>query len=248
MQLYNEDCLTGLSKIKDNQCDMAFLDLPYGITEHEWDKKLDLNALWKQLHRVVKDNGPIIATATGFFTIDLINSNHENYKYSLVWIKNRPTGFALSNKRPLRAHEDVLVFYKEQPFYNKQGVELEKPYSRRLPGKSDKISKTNVINSTGLDKEGNPLIGHYTHKCKTTVMQFSNDNRHNFGNGTSKPVDLIKYLIETYSKEGNIILDPTFGSGSCAIAAFETNRKFIGFEKDLEQYNFALNRINKETF
>ena len=248
MKLYNECCLTGLSKLKDSKIDMVFMDLPYGITAEEWDKKIDLKQLWVQLNRVVKPNGAIIATCQSFFTFELYNSNPNQYRYSLIWLKNRPTGFASSNKRPLRAHEDILVFYKKQPVYFSKGEPLDKPYTRPLPLKSDNISKTNVINSTKLGEDGKRLIANYTHKTKTTILKFKNPNDKNYGNGTVKPVELVKYLINTYSSPGDTILDPTFGSGTTAIACFETNRNFIGFEKDEIQFQNALNRVKLETF
>lgn len=248
MKLFNECCIQGLNKLKDSEIDMVFMDLPYGITSEEWDKKINLKNLWNQLNRVVKPSGAIIATSQSFFTFELYNSNPSQYRYSLVWVKNRPTGFASSNIRPLRGHEDILVFYRKQPTYLSKGEPLEKPYTRKLPIKSDEISKTNVINSTKLGENGERLIGHYTHKTKTTILKFNNPNNKNYGNGTVKPVELIKYLINTYSLPGDTILDPTFGSGTTAIACFETNRNFVGFEKNEIQFKNALNRIKLETF
>lgn len=242
MELYNEDCLIGLNKLKNKSIDCCFIDLPYGITRNKWDSKINLELFWNEINRVIKDTCVCICTAQQPFTTELINSNSQNFKYTMVWVKNIPTGIALSEVRPMRYHEDIVIFYKKRPKYNSQGEKLNKEVYLKLPKSGTKRdSNSNVV---GGSKGGQLKL--YTHKRKGSVLYFNRSK--SYGNTTSKPIELVKYLIETFTEPNDIILDPTFGSGTTAIACFELNRNFIGFEKCKEQYKIALNRIKKETF
>lgn len=243
MEIYNEDCLIGMKKLADNSVDMMFADLPYGITRNEWDIKIDLKAFWKEVNRVCKSNAAKVFTGAQPFTTEIINSNIKDFKYTMVWVKNRPTGIVLANKRPMRKHEDILVFYSKQPTYNKKGEKYKRPRFKQtqLVG-SNQDSNSNI---NGYKTESPPRI-FYEYKNKDTVLFF--DQSKAYGNTTSKPVGLIKHLIESYTKQGDLVLDPVTGSGTTAIAAFELDRDFIGFEINKKQYENSLLRIKTEVF
>jgi len=237
--IYNEDCLKGIpDKIDDNSIDMILADLPYNITACDWDSIIPLDKLWEEYKRVIKDEGAIVLTASGKFTPILKMSNIDWYKYEWVWIKCRPSNFLQSRKRPMKYHENVLVFYKEQPIYNPQ---MEKRKEKDLRNNAPRINDSEIHghsyyqpNSRGNNKKIFPKS--YQKFCKGKEKKY---------HPTAKPVSLFEYLIKTYTDENNIVLDNVIGSGTTAIACLKTNRKFIGFEKEEKYYNIALKRIGR---
>lgn len=217
------DCLDVMNEIPSKSIDMILCDLPYGTTQNRWDSVIDLDLLWKQYKRIIKDNGAIVLTSQGLFTAKLIMSNEKWFKYKIVWEKSKATNFLNAKKQPLRKHEDICVFYKKQPIYNPQ-MRKGEPYNK------------------GIRK--NQLTGSYGNFCPvevksdgerypTDIVYFKTaESEGEVFHSTQKPVELGRYLIRTFTNEGDIVLDNTCGSGSFLVAAVLENRRFIGIEKN----------------
>ena len=226
------DCLEVMKDIPDKSIDMILCDLPYGTTQNKWDSIIDLCKLWEQYNRIIKDNGAIVLTAQTPFDKVLGVSNLKLLRYEWVWEKSRKTGHLNAKKMPMKTHENILIFYKKLPVYNPQGLKtLDKPELRKGEnngsnyGKSDKNSlryhtgyPTDVIKVTSVGNTVHP---------------------------TQKPVELFEYLIKTYTNEGDLVLDNCIGSGTTAVACINTNRNFIGIEKDEKYFSIANERVNK---
>lgn len=217
------DTLEEMSKIPDGTVDMLLVDLPYGTTQNKWDSVIPLDKLWKEYNRIVKENGAMIFTASGLFTATLMLSNAKNYKYKYVWEKSKSTNFLNAKKQPLRKHEDVLVFYRKQPQYNPQMTQGE-PYTKG-------IRKNQLTGSYG---EFNPtLVESSGDRYPVDVLYFKTaESEGSVVHPTQKPIELARYLIRTFSKAGDVILDNTCGSGSFLVAALLEGRNFIGIEKN----------------
>lgn len=234
-KIYNEDCLTGMKKIPDKSIDMILCDLPYAQTSNTWDSLIDLNALWEQYNRIIKDNGAICLTAKGKFLFKLVNSNLKNYRYEWIWNKRKGANFAHVKRMPLNVHEYVVVFYKKQPTYNPQMTD-GKPYTqKRLQERVSGIADN---------------LGRYTTKSDgkrypKTIIEVEGIAQRSIIHPTQKPVALFEYLINTYTNEGETVLDNCMGSGTTAIACLNTNRSYIGFEKELKYFNLANKRIEE---
>jgi len=226
INLMQGDCLELMKGIPDGSVDMVLTDPPYGTTACKWDSVIPFEPMWEQLKRITKNNGAIVMTASQPFTSALVMSNVKMFKYCWVWEKSKPTGFLNAKKQPLRQTEDVVVFYHKQPTYDPQGV-LQT---------SKMVSRTNR--------------GNYGSCSKTTLQEFTNYPRNilRFGSfdglhPTQKPVALMEYLINTYTNEGETVLDFTMGSGTTGVAAKNLNRSFIGIELDKEYFRIAKQRI-----
>jgi len=238
--LFQGDCLDIMPLIPDKSVQLILADLPYGTTACKWDSIIDLDLLWKQYKRIIKDNGAIVLTASQPFTTKLISSNYEMFKYCWYWKKEKGTGFATSGKRPLMIVEDICVFYKKQPIYFPVKKPLKKPYKHTLPiSKSKSGGKDNINNIT---ENGDRIYKEYTHETPHQLLEYSRDNSNKGIHETQKPLELMKYLIKTYSNENDFVLDNTMGSGTCPLAAKELNRKFIGIEKEPKYYEIACQR------
>jgi len=234
--LFQGDCLDIMPLIPDKSVQLILADLPYGTTACKWDSIIDLDLLWKQYERIIKPNGAIVLNSAEPFTSVLICSNIKNFRYKLVWDKvNRYTGYANANKMPLKRHEDIVVFYKKLPIYNKQMID-GKPYKyTRKKNKEEHLGKNGLTDRIGgsIDGKRNPF----------DIISITGDNKKENGlHPTQKPLELMKYLISTYSNENDMILDNTMGSGTCPLAAKELNRKFIGIEKEPKYYEIACQR------
>ena len=229
-KIYNEDCLEGMKKIPDKSVDMILCDLPYGTTACKWDTIIDLDKLWKQYERIIKDNGAIVLTASQPFTSKLVMSNPNLFKYEWIWEKEQGVNFLLAKKQPMKVHENILVFSKKQTVY-KPIMTAGSPY---VSGKGDSGEVTGKVIKTQSVNTGT--------RYPRSVQKF---NRERGLHPTQKPVALFEYLIKTYSNEGDIILDNCMGSGTTAIACLNTNRNYIGFELDEEYYNKSLDRIEE---
>jgi site-specific DNA-methyltransferase (adenine-specific) len=236
------DCLERMKEIESGSVDMILADVPYGTTACKWDSIIPLEPMWEQLKRIIKPNGAIVMTASQPFTTTLIASNMKMFKYCWVWEKERGTGFARAKKQPLRKHEDILVFYSKQPFYNGIGEKLEKPYKHALPINK---SKSDNVAGSGYNKKGDRIYQTYTHSSKNTILKISRDSTKNSLHPTQKPVALMEYLIKTYTNENETVLDFTFGSCSTGVACVNTNRNFIGIELDEGYFKIGQDRINK---
>lgn len=237
-ELIHGECIEEMKKLKDKSIDLILCDLPYGTTDCSWDKIIDFNLLWGQYHRIIKDNGAIVLFSAQPFTTKLINSNLKNYKYSWYWIKNKCTGFTFAKHQPMRKVEDINVFYKKKPLYVPQGlIKLDKPkLKKRKPKKqnSDDIYKTST-----LLKEH---VIEYTN-YPNNVLYFDKEIKN--VHPTQKPNDLLEYLIKTYTREGDLILDNCMGSGSCGVAAAKNKRRFIGIELNKDYFEIAKDRIER---
>ena len=234
-KIYNEDCIIGMQEIKDKTVDLILSDPPYGVLSLDWDTKPDLEKMWNEYNRIIKDNGMIVLTATMKFGIELINSNKQYFRYELIWQKSMLVGFLNSKNQPLRSHELILVFCKNKGTYNPQGLTKKKKYV-----------ETKKVNQDGCYKikhKEEMSVNEYTN-YPLSILKFSNGNNHTI-HPTQKPLDLFKYLILTYSNPNDIVLDSYMGSGTTAIACIETERNFIGFEKGLEYFEKANKRIEE---
>ena len=222
-KVYEEDCLRGMKKIKDKSIDMILCDLPYGTTQNKWDSVIPLNKLWKEYHRIIKDNGAIVLTSQGIFTAKLILSNEQYFKYKVVREKSKSTNFLNAKKQPLRKHEDICVFYKKPPTYNPQMGKGE-AYNKGFR-KKQLTGSYGDFESTEVKSDGS--------RYPTDIVYFKTaESEGKVYHPTQKPIELGRYLIRTYSNKGDIVLDNTCGSGSFLISAILENRKFIGFEKN----------------
>ena len=230
--LFQGDCLDIMPLIPDKSVQLILADLPYGTTACKWDSILDLNLLWKQYKRIIKDNGAIVLTASQPFTTKLISSNYEMFRYEWIWEKTLFSNFALVKKQPAKLHENILVFYKKQPIYNPQMQEgkpyTDKPRKRTMGIIDDAIGMKKAIENKG-------------ERYPSSVQKYSNGNN-GTKHPTQKPLELMKYLIKTYSNENDMVLDNTMGSGTTCLAAKKLNRKFIGIEKEPKYYEIACQR------
>lgn len=235
--MYNGDCIEVMKTLPEKSVDLILTDPPFGTTQNKWDSVIPFADLWGGYERVIKDNGAIVLFGQGLFSDELACSNKKMFRYRLVWEKTKAGGFLNARRMPLQAHEDILVFYKKLPTYNPQMSE-GKPYVKKAVsngdgknyGKFDRVGKINVNEGTRFPR---------------SVIKFSNDN-HNSLHPTQKPVDLLEYLIRTYTNEGDVVLDSCMGSGSTGVAALNCERKFIGIELDPNYFAIAEKRINKK--
>lgn len=234
-QLWEADCLEYMKDIPDGSIDMILCDLPYGVTQNQWDCYIPLDKLWEQYNRIIKANGAIVLTSQGLFTAKLILSQPKLYKYKWVWEKSKPTNFLNAKKQPLRKHEDVCVFYKKQPTYHPQMVAGE-PYDKgirknQLSGSYGDFQPVHV-HSDG-ERYPTDIIYVKTAECEGEVVH-----------PTQKPIELGRYLIRTYTDPGDVVLDNTFGSGSFLVAALMEGRNFIGIEKNEDVALFKKGQID----
>ncbi len=239
MNILNKDCLEGLKDVSKNSVDLIFCDLPYNCTKCKWDEDiLNLDKLSEELWRVAKPECPIIFTAKYKFGVKIFNAfGEKNFRFDMVFRKNRATNFLNAKKMPKFSHENVLVFYKKCPkIYNKNILKYHKIIEK------GSIGKIQYKNSFLGMNEDYTRKGVYEPRLPDTDLHFKISNRGNT-NSTQKPIELIKWFLKYYSDEGFTVLDPTIGSGTTAVACKEMNRKFIGFEKDKEQYDNAIKRI-----
>lgn len=234
--LVNGDCLEVMKDIESGSIDLILCDLPYGVTKNKWDVVIPFDKMWEQYNRIIKNNGAIILFGSQPFTTMLISSNMTHFRYCLVWEKNKFSDFLNAKRKPMKTNEDICIFYKKQPTYNIQ-YWYSTPYERWNTQKAvDKQSnygshKENVAKSDGK-------------RLPTTVLKFNRVERPK--HPTQKPVDLLEWLIKSYTNEGENVLDNCMGVGSTGIAAKNTNRNFIGIELDEKYYNEAVNSIQNE--
>ena len=242
MKLYNGDCLEIMKLIPDKSIDAIITDPPYGTTACKWDSVIPFDLMWEQLNRIIKDNGAIVLFGSEPFSSALRMSNIKCYKYDWVWQKNRPSGHLNAKKVPLKNHEIISVFYNKTCTYNPIKTKAEKHL----------IDKRKTINNSRV-KAGSVYNGSKEYinirkkddgtRYPTTIQKF---NAERGFHPTQKPVKLMEYLIKTYTKELETVLDFTMGSGSTGVACCNTNRDFIGIELDKEYFKIAEERIKNE--
>lgn len=229
-KIENMDCLDYLALLPSHSVDMLFVDLPFGITNNEWDKVIPFDKLWPQYNRVVKVNGAMVFNAAQPFTTDLINSNRKHFKYTKVWNKVLCSTGLYAKYQPLRVHEDIVVFYRKFPTYNPQFTH----------GHERKIVRSRKASAVGnyCATKGKKQDYDSTNRYPTTIMTYSNGgNRNKITHKTQKPVELCVDLILTYSNPGDIVLDHCMGSGATAKACRITGRNFYGCEIGPQFFN-----------
>ena len=224
-----------MKDIDDKSIDMILCDLPYGTTACKWDIIIPFEPLWKQYERIIKDNGAIVLFGSQPFTSLLICSNLKLFKYELIWDKVGTSSGILAKKRPLKKHENIMVFYKNQPTYNPQ-MEEGIQWSRGGHKTKSSFMGSNEVYAKAKSDTSNL-------KYPKSIITFSNANRNNRYHETEKPVALCEWLIKTYTNEGELILDNCLGSGSTALAALKCNRDFIGIEKEEKYCQITNQRI-----
>ena len=233
-EIYLGDCLELMPKfVDDKSIDMIFCDLPYGTTQNKWDSVIDLDKLWIEYKRVIKDNGAIVLFAQTPFDKVLGASNLKMLKYEWIWEKFRATGNLNAKKMPMKKHENILVFYKKAPTYNPQGlIKLDTP-------RTEKLRNSNSSNYGVRDRD---WVQEYTNYPKSIL---SVKEEHNVGrlHPTQKPLALIEYMIKTYTNEGDLILDNTCGSGTTGLGAKNLKRNYIMMEQDPKYYDIACKRV-----
>ncbi len=231
------DCLERMKEIPDGSVDMILCDLPYGTSKCRWDTIIPFEPLWKEYKRVIKTNGAMVLTASQPFTSVLIASNFKDYRYNWVWEKSKATGYLNAKKMPMKAHEDVCIFYQKPPLYNPQKW-MSTPYYKGSAHRPTEVygkqREVLVENESGL-------------RYPRTVQYFKTaESEGKTYHPTQKPISLFKYLIKTYTQENELVLDSCAGVGTTALAALRTNRKYICIESDQEYYDVMQERISRE--
>ncbi|WP_232696160.1 DNA-methyltransferase [Brevibacillus daliensis] len=235
-RIYQRDCIEGMALIPDKSVDMILCDLPYGTTRNKWDSVIPLSELWEQYERVIKDSGAIVLTAQTPFDKILGVSNLKLLRYELIWEKSKSTGYLNARRMPMKSHENVLVFYKKMPSYTPQLTKGSPYKNRHKPGDTgDNYGENKKVYS--FDNKGT--------RFPRSVLKFNSVLSLEQEHPTQKPVALFEYLIRTYTNEGDVVLDNCMGSGTTAIAAINTGRKFIGFETEPKYVEIANQRIER---
>lgn len=232
-QIFNEDCLEGMKRIPDGSVDFILTDLPYGTTDCYFDVRIPFEPMWEQFKRVTKRNAAIALFSQMPFGAELIMSNRKMFRYEWIWEKNQGMGFFNANKMPLRAHENILIFYRALPTYNPQ-KKRGKPYVRQHKDYPGGVYQPQKRQPTINDGDRFPRD---VQKFSAAIVYGKTQHL------TQKPVDLLEYLIRTYTDEGETVLDATMGSGSTGVAAMNTGRNFIGFELEKKFFDIAQKRI-----
>lgn len=230
------DCLELMKDIPDGSINMILCDLPYGTTQNKWDSIINLPKLWESYERIIKDNGAIVLTAQTPFDKVLGASNLKILKYEWIWEKTQATGHLNAKKMPMKAHENILVFYKNPPIYNPQ----------KTSGHERKVSTaSHKIGSNKSDNYGDYEWTSYdsTDRYPRSVLIFPTDKQKTALHPTQKPVALFEYLIKTYTNEGDTVLDNCAGSFTTAIACLNTNRNYICIEKEKKYFEIGEKRI-----
>lgn len=232
-----------MKDIPDGSIDMILCDLPYGTTKLKWDSVISFEPLWEHYKRIIKDNGAIVLTASQPFTSTLVMSNTKLFKYELIWEKTMPTGVAQSSYMPMKYHENILVFYKSKPTFNK--IMAERSESGKVRAKTPIYGNSDKSNHVNMGKQYAKQYDVNFVNPKS-VLKF-NSVANSFGklHPTQKPIALMEYLIKTYTNEGETVLDNCMGSGTTGVACKNLNRNFIGIELDPDYFKIAEKRINE---
>lgn len=240
LTIHKGNCFDSFKHVADGSVDLILCDLPYGITRNKWDKALNLKDLWEQYNRVLKRNGAALLFGTGKFLMELGASNLEDYRYDITWLKTAPVGFLNASRAPMRIHESILVFYREEPTFNRVYIEnAGKPY-RTARGSTGKCYGTTKNDAAHAAESVNG------ERLTTDVLVYAKDRKNKAAgkaNSTSKPVKLLEHLIKMYTNEGMTVLDNCMGSGSTGVACVNLKRNFIGMELDPEMYEAAATRL-----
>lgn len=236
--LWQGNCLTEMAQIPDHSIDMILCDLPYQRTQNNWDTIIPYEDLWKEYERIIKDNGCIALFCDGMFMAELMLSNKKLWKYNLIWDKVLPSGFLNANRMPMRSHEEIAIFYKKAPTYNPQMTKGQPNHSKGTP---KEFSNNNYGKMGWADT--NLELGENKHP--KSIITISKPHPSTMIHPTQKPVELLEWLIRTYTNESETVLDSCMGSGSTGVACVNTNRKFIGIELDEKYFEIAQERIKQ---
>ena len=253
INLMHGDCLEMMRKIPDGSVDLILTDPPYGTTACKWDSVIPFEPLWKHYERIVKDNGVVALLSQEPFTSYLLISNIKKYRHKRIWVKDKCPNFLQAANQPKRLHEDILIFssgtfgYQSKnkctynPIMNKRDIEKKATNDNKLISKrmSEKAGVKNIKTKFKSDKNYN---GNFTYPSDVNYFPIDINDLHH---PTQKPVELMEYLIKTYTNEGETVLDNTMGSGTTGVACVNTNRNFIGIEKDDKYFEIAENRIKQ---
>ena len=235
IKLYQGDCLEIMNQLIEQniKVDAIITDPPYGTTQNSWDSVIPFDKMWEKLLQLCKDTTPIILFGNQPFTSTLVSSNLKMFRYSLVWVKNKFSDFLNASRKPMKIHEDILIFYKDLPLYNPQYTYSES-YKRWNTQKS-------VDKQTNYGKHKSHVSQSDGKRLPTTVLNFDRVERPL--HSTQKPIALMEYLIKTYTNEDDTVLDFTMGSGSTGVACKNLNRNFIGIEINEKYFEIAKERI-----
>ena len=220
------DCLELMKEIQSSTIDAIICDLPYGVTKNKWDSIIPLDNLWEHYNRIIKPKGIIILFGQDKFTAKVMLSNEKNHKYNIIWNKVLSSGFLNANRMPMRIHEDIMVFYKELPTYNPQKIK----------------GKPNHSNGDFEFVDNKDELGDM--KYPTSIVTFEKPHPSISVHPTQKSLELLEWLIKSYTNENDLVLDNTMGSGTCGLACKNLNRNFIGYELDVNYFKIAEERIN----
>lgn len=243
--LLHGDCLELMKDLPDQSVDLILTDPPYGTTASKWDKNIDSVEMWKQYNRLIKSQGAIVLFASGQFTNKLINSQPDIYRYKWVWEKSKSGNFVNANNRPMTRYEEILVFSKGITANTKDKSRKMHYYPQGLipSGKVVKHGDTQFGTMAGKRPgQKKVTVQKYTN-YPTDILKFKCVNKPQ--HPTQKPIDLLEYLIKTYTKESEVVLDSCMGSGSTGVACVNTNRNFIGMELDDNYFDIAKQRIEE---
>lgn len=235
------DCFQILPCIPDKSIDLILADPPYGggATECKWDSRLPLDKLWVEINRISKDRTPTVLFSAQPFTTTLIGSNLKNYKYNWIWEKSKAGNYLHAKQQPLRASEDICVFYKKQCLYNPQMIQGDPYYRKKTLRQADAYGTDGRQKATEIKSEDGL-------RYPRNIIYFTTAEHEGGYHPTQKPIALMEYLISTYTNENNIVLDFTAGSFTTCVAANNLNRRWIGIEKEEEYYSKGLKRLTKK--
>jgi len=237
----NADCFDVFPFIEDKSIDAIICDLPYGTTQNKQDIIIPFDKLWEQYERVIKDNGAIVLFGQGLFFVDLINSNRKLFRYDLVWDKQLISGFLNANRMPLRVHENIAIFYKKLPIYNPQYTEGKPLHSKgkTYMNKEHKNENYGKFEMTDDNRSGS------TQKHPKSIISFQKPHPSIAQHRTEKSIEMLEWLVKTYTNEGDMVLDNCMGSGTTNLACIKLNRKSIGIEKEKQYYDVAVRRASE---
>lgn len=240
-EIYNEDCLTGMKRIPDGTVDAIICDPPFGTTDSAFDIRLPMEEMWAEFNRVTKHNAAIVLFSQLPFAVDLINANRKMFRYEWVWEKSHACGFFNANKMPLRAHENILIFYRRLPTYNPQwhsGKAYSRAHADAEGGGVYRKRKGALTVNDGEHYYPRDVI-----KFTSVAAKLKTEPRYH---PTQKPLALMEFLVRTYTNAGELVLDATMGSGSTGVAAVRCGRRFIGFEKEQKFVEICQQRLSTE--
>lgn len=236
IQLYNEDCFATLKRLGPGVIDLMLQDPPYGVTRNKWDQALPLDLFWPEWSRTTKSNGAMLFFGQQPFVTSLISSAANLFRYDLIWQKTTPTGFLNAGRMPLRSHEHILVFYKQLPTYNPQ---KSTGHQRKVSTVAHQRSGKKSPNYGKFDKSDYDSTDRYPR----SVLLFKTDKQKSALHPTQKPLELIRWLVRTYSNIGDLVFDGFSGSGTTALTCILEHRRFIGSELDPHYYELACARL-----